>query len=93
MGHLKDFIEQVNEFGYFKSYADVECNLFELYHIRDEEERFLGYRRLKTESTADKFAIEFLKKHGKKFKEMVRKGKLLIEMSEEEVEKVSRNLR
>ena len=93
MGHLKDFIEQTNEFGYFKSYADDEYNLHELYHLRDEEARFLGYRRLKTESTADQFAIEFLKKNGKKFKEIVGKGELLTEMTEEEVEKVRRNLR
>lgn len=91
MGHLKDFIEQNNKFGYFKSYADDESNLFELYHIRDEEERFIGYRRLKTESTADKFAIEFLKKHGKNFKKIIRK--LLTEMTEEEVENARRNLR
>ena len=93
MGHLKDFIEQTNKFGYFKSYADDEYNLYELHQISDEETRFLGYRRLKAESTADKFAIEFLKKHGKNFKKIVRKGGLLTEMTEEEVESVRRNLR
>ena len=91
IGHLKDFIEQTNKYGYFKSYADDEYNLYKLHQIIDEEARFLGYRRLKAESTADQFAIEFLKKHGKNFKEIIRK--LLTEMTEEEVEKVRRNLR
>ena len=85
MGHLKHFIEEHNECGYYKSYEEDKDKEEELKYLRNEEEIFIRYRRMLCEVKADKYGIEFLKEYGEFMKNLVNKGMLTECITEEEV--------
>ena len=80
LGHLKQFMHEMNKYGYYKSYKDDEEDMKKL-RFMNEEEAFINYRKLIIESYADKSSIEFLKKYGDTLVQFVNRG-LLIETND-----------
>ena len=87
IGHMKNFIEDFNEYGYYKTYEEDIMPSRALNSIFNEEELFIGYRRLNDEHKADINSIEFLKIYGDFIKELIDKG-MLIECTTEEVDDI-----
>ena len=87
IGHMKNFIEDFNEYGYYKTYEEDIIPSRALNSISNEEELFISYRRLNCEYKADINSIEFLKIYGDFIKELIDKG-MLIECTTEEVDDI-----
>lgn len=87
VGHMKSFIEDFNEYGYYKTYEEDIMPSRALNSIFNEEELFISYRRLNDEYKADINSIEFLKIYGDFIKELIDKG-MLIECTTEEVDDI-----
>lgn len=87
VGHMKSFIEDFNEYGYYKTFEEDIMPSRALNSIFNEEELFISYRRLNDEYKADINSIEFLKIYGDFIKELIDKG-MLIECTTEEVDDI-----
>ena len=76
LGHLKHYIEEINEYGKFKTYEE-ECNnnlLEKIDEIEDWKDMHLEYRKLPTEMMADKYAKEFMNKYKYELLEIIQEG-------------------
>ena len=87
LGHCKNWLHDLNKYGHFKTLDDDYDDKEQLYFVTSEEELFIRYRQLRTESYADKTSVEFLKKYGDTLAQFVRRGLLTEALDFSEVEK------
>ena len=88
LGHCKNWLHDINRYnGRFKTLDDDYDDKEQLYFVTDEEELFIRYRQLRTESYADKTSVEFLKKYGDTLAQFVKRG-LLTEVNSKEFNEI-----
>ena len=87
LGHMKNWLYDIGKYNYFKTLDDDYDDKESLYFITDEEELFIKYRELRTESYADKTSVEILKKYADTLAQFVRRGLLTEALDFSEVEK------